>query len=276
MTGTRGAGVRLAGRYVALVLAALFMLFPVYWLAVTAVTPREDLVGGRPPAFPTQVRLANLSETWQSLPFSQWLVNSLSIAVVACVLSVTLNLAAGFVLAKYRFAGRGVVFLVIVSTLMIPVQVLMIPQFRIVAELGWLNSYWAVIIPRAAEAFGIFLARQFMLGIPDELLEAARVDGAGNLRTFVSIVLPLCKPLVAVLVVFTFMFRWNEFAWPLIVLREQALYTMPVGLSFLQGQYGTDYAGLTGMALLTSVPVLVVFLVFQRYLVEGVARTGLK
>jgi ABC-type glycerol-3-phosphate transport system permease component len=261
---------------VALVLAALFMLFPVYWLAVTAVTPREDLVGGRPPAFPTQVRLANLSETWQSLPFSQWLVNSLSIAVVACVLSVTLNLAAGFVLAKYRFAGRGVVFLVIVSTLMIPVQVLMIPQFRIVAELGWLNSYWAVIIPRAAEAFGIFLARQFMLGIPDELLEAARVDGAGNLRTFVSIVLPLCKPLVAVLVVFTFMFRWNEFAWPLIVLREQALYTMPVGLSFLQGQYGTDYAGLTGMALLTSVPVLVVFLVFQRYLVEGVARTGLK
>ncbi|RJK94231.1 carbohydrate ABC transporter permease [Vallicoccus soli] len=267
---------RTAGRFLGLAAAAVFMLFPVYWLAVTAVTPREDLAGGRPPAFPNEVRLSNLSETWQSLPFSQWLVNSLSIAVVACVLSVTLNLAAGFVLAKYRFAGRGAIFLVIVSTLMIPIQVVMIPQFRIVAELGWLNSYWAVIIPRAAEAFGIFLARQFMLGIPDELLEAARVDGAGNLRTFVSVVLPLCKPLVAVLVVFTFMFRWNEFAWPLIVLREQALYTLPVGLSFLQGQNGTDYAGLTGMALLTSVPVLVVFLVFQRYLVEGVARTGLK
>ena len=179
-------------------------------------------------------------------------------------------------LAKFRFPGRNVLFLLLLSTLMIPVQVVMVPQFRIVAELGWVDSYWAVIIPRAAEALGIFMVRQYMLGIPDELLEAARVDGAGNVRTFFSVVLPLCRPLIAVLVILTFMYRWNEFAWPLIVRKDSELFTVPIGLAFFQDQFSTDYSALMAMALLSTLPVLIVFAFFQRYFVEGVARSGLK
>ncbi|NHC44368.1 carbohydrate ABC transporter permease [Motilibacter sp. K478] len=252
------------------------MAFPLLWMLLTAVSPDRDLNSADLRFWPSVLRLDNFSRAWNSLPFSTWLVNSVAIALVAVVITVAINLVAGFVLAKMRFTGRSVLLLVIVSTLMIPVQVLMIPQFRIVAELGWVNTYWAVIIPRAAEAFGIFLSRQFMLAIPDELIDAARVDGAGTLRILRSVILPLCKPLIAVLVIFTFMYRWNEFAWPLIVLKDQGLYTLPIGLTFLQGQYTTDYSGLMAMALVSALPMLVVFLVFQRYLVEGISTTGLK
>ncbi len=159
---------------------------------------------------------------------------------------------------------------------MIPAEVVLIPQFDLVASIGWVNSFWAVIIPRAAEAFGVFLTRQFLLTVPDEMIEAARLDGAGELRILWSVVLPLCRPLIAVLVVVTFMYRWNEFAWPLTALRDPDLYTLPVGLAFLQGQYATDYPTLMSGALLSSLPVLLLFVVAQRSFVTGLARSGLK
>ena len=264
------------GRGALLAVVALVLLFPLYWLVATAVAPRGDLQGSELRLWPSALDLSNFSRPLAALPFDTWYVNSIAIAVVAVLITVVVNLLAGFVLAKLEFRGRNVVFLVLLATLMIPVQVVMIPQFRIVAELGWLNTYWAVIIPRAAEAFGVFLARQFMLSIPDDLIDAARLDGASALRTFRSIILPLSKPLIAVLVIFTFMYRWNELAWPLIVLRDSELYTVPVGLAFLQGQYTTDYSALMSMALLSTVPMVLVFAVFQRYLVEGIATTGLK
>jgi ABC-type glycerol-3-phosphate transport system permease component len=263
-------------RFAALTAAALVVVFPIYWMLVTALSTQADLVGSAFYLWPTQLRFDNFSRAWNSLPFGTWYVNSLLIAVFAVVLTVGINLMAGYVFAKYRFPGRTVLFLLIVSTLMIPVQVIMVPQFRIVAELGWVDSYWAVIVPRAAEAFGIFLARQYMLSIPDEVLEAARIDGAGHFRTFWSVVLPLCRPLIAVLVILTFMYRWNEFAWPLIVLKDSSLFTVPIGLAFLQGQYGTDYPALMGMALVSTLPVLAVFALFQKQFVEGAARSGLR
>ena len=159
---------------------------------------------------------------------------------------------------------------------MIPVQVLMVPQFRIAVDLGWLDSNWGVIVPRLAEAFGLFLARQYFVGLPSELIEAARVDGAGEWRIFSRIMLPLARPLVAVLVIFTFMWRWNEFAWPLIILKEQASYTVPIGILLIRGQFTTNYNDLMAMTLLSIVPMLLVFLFFQRYFVEGMARSGLK
>jgi ABC-type glycerol-3-phosphate transport system permease component len=263
-------------RALALVLGALVMVFPLYWMLITALTDSGSLTSGPLRFWPEDPTLEAFRRAFELLPFDVFYLNSLAIAVVAMVLSVTLNLLAGYVLAKYRFRGRQVVFVLILSTLMIPVQVVMIPQFQLVAGLGWVDSYWAVIIPRAAEAFGIFLCRQFMLGIPDEVLESARMDGAGHLRVFWSIVLPMSRPLIAVLVILTFMYRWNEFAWPLIVLNDQELFTVPIGLAFLQGQYGTDYPALMGMALLSTLPILVVFAFFQRQFVEGVARSGLK
>ena len=145
-------------------------------------------------------------------------------------------------------------FLLVLSTLMIPTQAIMIPQFRVVSALGLYGTFWAVILPSAATALGIFLARQFMLSVPDELLEAARVDGAGNLRIFLRIVLPLSKPLIAVMVLLAFMGQWNDFLWPLITLKDPDLYTLPVALRFLQGQFDDDYGGLMAMALMASLP----------------------
>lgn len=261
-------------------LAALLVLggvwvFPLVWMALTALSSNADLAAG---GLPSLARLGTetLQATLAAYPLSTWAVNSAAIAVVAVVLTVVVDLLAGYVLAKHRFRGRALVLLLIVATLMIPVQVLLLPQFELVSDLGWVNSYWAVIVPRSAEAFGVFLARQYLLAIPDELLEAASLDGAGQLRTFRSVVLPLARPLIGVLVVLTFMYRWNEFAWPLVALRDPGLYTLPVGLAFLQGQYGTDYPTLMGAALLSALPVLALFVLAQRWFVAGLARSGLK
>jgi alpha-1,4-digalacturonate transport system permease protein len=255
---------------------ALVMLFPLYWMFATAVSSSTDLRQGDYGLLPSVFRLQNFADAWNSRPFARWFTNSVVIAVVSVALTVTINLICGYAFAKLRFPGRGLLFALIISTLMVPVQVIMVPQFRVVVDLGGLNSLWGVIVPRAAEAFGIFFARQYFRSIPNELIEAARLDGAGELRILRSVVLPLCKPLIAVLVIFTFMWRWNEFAWPLIILRDQDSYTMPIGILFLNGQYSPDWAGIMGMSLVSVLPVVVVFLFFQRYFVEGIVRSGIK
>ena len=263
-------------RVVLLAVLSLVWLFPLYWMLVTALSPREDLAAGRVGVLPTTLDGGGFSRALTQFPVLQWAANSAAIAVVAVAITVVVDVTAGYVLAKHRFPGRSVVFFLIIATLMIPVQVLLVPQFDLVNDLGWINSYWAVIIPRSAEAFGVFLARQYFLSLPDELLEAAQLDGAGQLRTLWSVVLPLSRPLVAVLLVMTFMYRWNEFAWPLVALRDPALYTLPVGLSFLQSQYTTDYPALMAGALVSVLPVLVLFGIAQRQFVAGIARSGLK
>nr|WP_240189335.1 carbohydrate ABC transporter permease [Nakamurella flavida] len=182
----------------------------------------------------------------------------------------------GYAFALLRFRGSSTLFLVILSTLMIPVQVIMVPLFNLVTGLGLYGSYWAVILPTAGSAFGVFLARQFIIAIPRDLIEAARIDGAGHGRVFWSVVLPLCKPLLAVLFFMNLLQTWNDFAWPLIALKENALYTLPIGLLYLQGQFGSDYGGTMAFALINVVPMVVVFLAFQKYFVQGFARSGIR
>ena len=157
---------------------------------------------------------------------------------------------------------------------MIPIQVIMVPEFLIIAKLGWVNSYLSVVAPRAAEAFGIFMVRQFMLSIPDDLIEAARLDGAGEFKIFWRIVLPLSWPVIAVLTIFTFMWRWNDFVWPLITLQEEESFTVPLGLNLLKGTYFTEWTSIMSMALVSIVPMVLVFVFFQRYFVQGIASTG--
>jgi len=262
--------------WAAVALAASVMMFPIYWMFATAVRPASELFTRDLQLLPGQFRFENFLDAWQLFPFTQWYVNSMVIAVIAVVLTVSINLICGYALAKFRFIGRKVFFLAVVGTLMLPIQVIMISQFRIVAELGLLNSIWGVIIPVSAEAFGIFLARQFMMSVPDDLLEAARVDGASEFVTFFRIVLPNSKPLIAVLVIFTFGWRWNDFVWPLIVLRTRESLTVPVGLALLRGQHQTDYTAMMSMTLVSVIPVVLVFLIFQRYFVQGIATTGIK
>ncbi len=259
----------------ALAIAAV-MAFPIYWMFATAVSSIADLRSGDYGILPGQFRLQNFVDAWRSADFTRWFGNSVVIAVVSTAVTVAINLVAGYAFAKLRFPGRRILLALIIATLFVPVQVIMVPQFRVVVDLGWLNSLWGVIVPRAAEAFGIFFAVQFFRSIPDEVIEAARMDGASELTILRRVVLPVSKPLIAVLVIFTFMWRWNEFAWPLIVLKDSDSYTMPIGLLFLNGQYNVDWSALMGMSLVSILPVILVFLVFQRYFVEGLVRSGIK
>ena len=262
--------------WVLLMVGAGVMVFPLYWMFATAIRPRKELFSGEFNLFPSELVWSNCSEAWGKLPFTQFYINSIVIAVIAVVITVFINLLAGYTFAKYEFPGRNILFLLLISTLMIPIQVIMVPEFLIVSQLGWVNTYAGVIAPRAAEAFGIFMVRQFMVSIPDELLEAARLDGAGEFKIFWSVVLPLSWPVVAVLTIFTFMWRWNDFAWPLVVLQERSVYTVPLGLNLMKGQFFTDWTGIMSMSLVSIVPMLVVFIFFQRYFIQGIASTGMK
>ncbi len=252
------------------------MIFPIYCMLIVAFTPKADLFNGGTHLWPASFTMANFTNLAKTFPIGTWFTNSVLVASITTALTVSVNLLAGYAFAKLRFWGKNALFLLILSTMMIPAQAIMIPQFRMVSTLGIFGTFWAVILPSAAAAFGIFLARQFMQSIPDELIEAARVDGASNLRIFFRIVLPLCKPLIAVMVLLSFMAQWNDFLWPLIVLKTPELYTLPVSLRFLQGQYDANYGGLMAMALLTCLPLVVLFLLLQRYFVQGLARSGLK
>jgi ABC-type glycerol-3-phosphate transport system permease component len=263
-------------RAAAAAVCVLLLMFPMYWMLRTSVGPPEELSRLPVALWPQEWRWSNYVDPWSQYPFARWLANSVVIAVVSVVLTLVVNLCAGYAFAKLRFPGRDLLFLLILSTLMVPVQVVMVPQFQIVIDLGLVDSTWGVVLPRLAEAFGLFLSRQFFLSFPDELLEAALLDGAGRIRTFWTVVLPNARPLIAVLVIFTFMWRWNEFVWPLIVLTDAESYTLPVGLQFLISQVERDFGPLLAMSFLSILPMLLVFAVFQRYFVEGVARTGIK
>ncbi len=271
-TSRRSRGLRTATA----VVCVLLLMFPMYWMLRTSVAPPDELSRLPVPLWPQAWRWSNYVEPWSQYPFARWLTNSVVVAVVSVVLTLAVNLCAGYAFAKLRFPGRDLLFLLILSTLMVPVQVVMVPQFQIVIDLGLVDSTWGVVLPRLAEAFGLFLSRQFFLSFPDELLEAALLDGAGRIRTFWTVVLPNSRPLIAVLVIFTFMWRWNEFVWPLIVLTDAGSYTLPVGLQFLISQFGSDFGSLLAMSFLSILPMLLVFAVFQRYFVEGVARTGIR
>jgi multiple sugar transport system permease protein/alpha-1,4-digalacturonate transport system permease protein len=258
------------------VVVAAVVVFPLYWMLVTALSTPAELYADDAALYPRAFAWENFAAPLERYPFLRWFANSTVIAAVSVVLTVVINLAAGYAFAKMDFPLKDVLFLAILSTLMVPVQVIMVAQFQLVVDLDLINTPMGVVLPRLAEAFGLFLSRQFFAALPDELLEAARVDGAGAWRTFFAIALPLSKPLIAVLVIFTFMWRWNEFAWPLIALQDTEQFTLPIGLLYLQDQYQRDYGSLMAMSLLSVLPTLAVFAVFQRYFVEGMARSGLK
>ncbi len=263
-------------RLVAAIVSCGILLFPLYWMIVVALSPREELLTRELRIWPGRFTLENFDTVFSSFPVATWFGNSVAIAVVVTAITVAVNLLSGYAFAHLKFPGNNLTFLLALSTLMIPVQVMMVSQFQLVTRLGIYGTYWAVILPSAATAFGIFLARQFIIGIPKEIIEAARVDGAGAFRVFAQIVLPLCKPLIAVLILLTFLSTWNDFAWPLIALKENRLFTLPIGMLYLQGQFGSDYGAIMAFALISVLPMIALFLTFQRYFVQGFARSGIR
>jgi alpha-1,4-digalacturonate transport system permease protein len=265
-----------ASCWLGLVAGAVVMVFPIYWMLATAVRPHAEIFEAVARLIPSSASWSNFHTVLVRYPVLTWVSNSVIIAVAAVALTVFINLLCGYTFAKFRFPGRNILFFAILGALMVPIQVILVPEFLIVSRLGLLNTHLGVILPRAAEAFGIFMVRQFMVSIPDELIEAARLDGAGEFTIFFRVVLPLSKPIIAVLVIFTFMWRWNDFAWPLVALTNQDMFTLPLGLNLLRGEVNPDWGNVMALALLSLLPMLVIFLGFQRYLVQGIASTGLK
>ncbi|WP_083441151.1 carbohydrate ABC transporter permease [Nitriliruptor alkaliphilus] len=255
---------------------ALLTLVPIVWAVLSSLKSPEELAQRPPTLFPRDLTLGNYTEALTSFDFPLYFFNSTFVTVVATLLTLAVNSMAAWALAKYNFRGRDTLFVITLATIMIPLQVIFLPVYQVVASLGLVNTLWGMIIPAAATPTGVFLLRQYMLSLPDELIEAARIDGAGEWRIFLQIILPLCRPALAVLAIFSVIWRWNDFLWPLIVAQDESVYTLPVALARFSGQLVVPFHLVLAMSVLSIVPVVVIFLLLQRQIVAGVAQTGLK
>jgi alpha-1,4-digalacturonate transport system permease protein len=223
-----------------------------------------------------QLAWGNYVEPLKRFNFLTYLRNSVVVTAAATLITLLINSMAAFALSKYQFRGRTLIFVIIVGTLLIPVTVILVPVFLVITSIGWNNNLWGVIIPGAATPTGVFLLRQYMLTIPDELLEASRIDGASEWRIYWQIVLPLSRPALAVLAIFSVMWRWNDFLWPLIVLSRSEVFTLQIGLNSFQGELNVQWHYVLAMTVLTLLPVTVVFAFLQRFITTGIATTGIK
>jgi alpha-1,4-digalacturonate transport system permease protein len=238
--------------------------------------PVRVKVDDRRPVEALHFELDNYLAPLERFSFLGYFKNSLVVTVVATLLTLLINSMAAFALSKYRFRGSTALFLVMLGTLMIPVTVILVPAYLVIAKLGLLNSLWGVILPGAATPTGVFLLRQYMLTIPDELIEAARMDAASEWRVYWRIVLPLSAPALAVLAIFSVVWRWNDFLWPLVVLSRSEVFTLQVGLNAFQGELNTQWQYVLAMTVLTLLPVTLVFAFLQRFITTGIASTGMK
>jgi alpha-1,4-digalacturonate transport system permease protein len=263
-------------RVAILVTAALVALIPIVWLVLGSFkTPTE--LSARPPSLvPESWGLSNYTDALTRFDFTTYLFNSVVVTIAATTLTLVINSMAAYALAKYNFRGKNGLFLLTLATIMIPLQVILIPVYQVVASLGMVNTLWGLIIPAAATPTGVFILRQYMLSIPDELIEAARVDGAGEFRTFIQIVLPMCRPALAVVAILSIMWRWNDFLWPLVVAQSEKVYTLPVALARFTAEETVPFNLIIAMSVVSILPVIVLFLFFQRQIVTGIANTGIK
>ncbi len=261
--------------YVALTVGGLIMLFPFAWTVVTSITPGATLTT-TPKLIPDNPSLAPYAELFSRVPFGQVIANSLIIAIISTILQLVTSSMAAYAFTRLPFRGRGAVFVLYLATMMIPFQVLIVPLFAEMKALGLINTYLGAILPTIASAFGVFLLRQAMSTVPYDLDQAATLDGAGHFRIFFQIMLPLVRPALATLAVFAFLNTWNSFLWPLIILRDPTMQTLPVALSTLQGQFSTQWDVLMAGSVVSIIPMFALYVFAQKYIVQGVAGTGLK
>ena len=259
-----------------LVVTALLTITPILWMISASVMPTGEATLIPPRLLPSRVTLEHYRELFTRMNFGRTFANSMIVSVSITLVSLILNSMAGYAFAKLRFSGRDRLFNVLVAALVIPTQVGMLPLFLFLKSVHLINSYWGVILPSAATIFGIFLIRQFMLSVPQELIEAARIDGAGEWRIYWSVVLPLARPILATLATFMFMSTWNDFMWPLIILSDQAHYTLPVALASLSGEHVQDVELMMAGSVVTVLPVLVLFVVLQRQYISGIMAGSVK
>ncbi len=263
--------------YALLLLGIVLVAGPFLWMVLGSVKTQGELLRLPPTWIPEAPTLDNYRRLFDRLDFPRYFFNSITVAVAVTLANLVFCSMLGYALAKLNFAGRRPLFLLVMATLMVPQGVILVPLFILMTNLGLVNTHLGLILPFAAGPFGVFLMRQFMMGLPDELLEAARIDGAGEFYIFWRIAMPLALPALATLGILTFMGTWNMFTWPLVNSTSEEMYTLPVALAtFARGQYQADYGLLMAGSLVIVAPILVVFMALQRYFTQGIATTGLK
>ena len=259
-----------------LLLLAVVTVTPLVWMVSASLMPTGEANSEQPRFFPSEVTWIHYQDLFTRLDLGRHFVNSLLVASAITLLSLLLNSMAGYAFAKLRFPGRDRLFAFLLGAMIIPAQVSMLPLFLLMKYLGLVNTWWGVILPSMATILGIFLIRQYALSIPGELLDAARIDGASEFRIYRTIVLPLLRPVLVTLAVFTFLSAWNDFMWPLIILSDDSRYTLPVALANLSGEHILDTELMMAGAVLTVLPVIVMFLVLQRQYIAGITMGGVK
>jgi putative chitobiose transport system permease protein len=263
--------------YLILIIIALLILFPLFWLISTAFkSPTENLFDFPPQLLPQQPTFNNFIQVWQTYPFGQYLLNSVIVAVLTVSFNLLFCALAAYPLARLRFWGRDWIFMLMVATLLIPFQIVMIPLYVLTVKLGLRNSYLGIILPNLASAFGIFLLRQAFQGVPKELEEAARIDGCSELGIWWNIMLPSIRPALVTLGIFVFIGAWSDFLWPLLILDQPEYYTLPLGVAQLASTFSLDWRLIAAGSVISITPILLLFLWIQRYIVPTETATGVK
>ncbi len=260
--------------YLILSFLIIVMIFPFLWMVVSSLKPFREVY--RPYFFPRTPTLDNYLEIVRHSFFPRWFLNSLIVAIATTASVLFFDSLTGYTLAKFQFPGKNLIFIFILSTLMIPTEMLVIPWYIMSTRLGWVNTYWGIMFPGMITAFGIFLMKQFCESIPTDLLDAARIDGVSEFGIFLKIVLPLVKPALASLAILNFIGNWNAFLWPLIVASKPNMYTLPVGLAFFSSENLMRWEMIMTGATISTIPLIIVFLSFQRQIIKGIMLSGLK
>jgi ABC-type glycerol-3-phosphate transport system permease component len=264
------------GATLALAVGGLLMIFPILWMISLAFQPSSEIYQPHPDLVPLHPTFDNFVSGWSDQGFLRYYLNSSLVTTTRVILTVAINALAGFGFAKYHFRGKAFCFLLVLSAMMIPDQVRMVPLYSLFNDLHLVNSYWSVILPGVGATFGTFLMTQYARSVPDELLEAARIDGSSEWRIFRQIVLPLVVPALITNVIFQFIWGWNDLLYPLLFLQDSSKYTLPLALASLGGSNAMGIGPLMAMSLLTIIPVLIVFFALQRFFVQGISSQGLK
>lgn len=257
------------------IIAAVITLIPFIWMVSTALKPSAEVFVTPPTLIGSSVEWGNFEKAWNYLPFGRFMLNGLIVSGIGTIIVVFTSAMAAYAFSRLKWRGRDGIFLIYLGTLMVPQEVLIVPMFIIMRNLGWVNSYQALIIPWAFTAFGTFLLRQFFLTLPDELEEASRIDGASRWTSFTRIILPLATPALGTLAVFTFIGYWNSFLWPLLIVSDVNMATVPLGLNMFLGQTGNQWNLLMAASTISVIPSAIIVIALQRYLVSGIALSGM-
>lgn len=262
--------------YTLLVFLSAVFLMPIVWVIFSSFKPAGELFTWPPTLLGRNPSLDNYTQAFAAGDFGRWFLNTVVVSVLATVLTVIVNIMAGYVFAKYEFKGKKLLFGMVMVTLMIPLEVIMIPIFKVIVSTHMYNNLWGLIIPAVASPTAVFLVKQYYEPIPDALMEAARIDGASEMQILMRIMLPLAKPIISVLCIFSFMWRWNDYLWPKLVINSKMKYTLQLALANFSGEYSVDWSSLLAMSVISMIPVLVVFLTLQKYIIGGMTAGGVK